>query len=44
MNTTVNQTYTPSLNVSVTEKDGAVTRVTLWVTGAPSSTNVIVDK
>lgn len=37
MATTVTQDYTPSLNVSVTVKDGVVTKVTKWVTGSDAT-------
>ena len=30
----VSQTYSPSQNVSVTRKDGALVGVTLWTSGA----------
>ena len=43
MATTVSQTYTPSLNVSVTTRNGVPSRVTLWQTGVTGSTNVLVD-
>lgn len=43
MSTIVTQTYTPSLNVSVTMKSGQATRVTLWQSGVSGSTQVIVD-
>jgi len=43
MTTTVSQTYTASLNVSVTERDGVPTRVTLWTTGVTGSTRRVVD-
>lgn len=33
MATTVKQTYTSAQNVSVTVKDGVLTKVTLWVSG-----------
>lgn len=42
MATKVSVVYTPSLNLSVTEKDGTVTRVTHWTTGVPRSTEVVV--
>lgn len=41
MKTTVSARYTPSLNVSVTTKGTEVTRVTLWETGVPGSTQVV---
>lgn len=37
MATTVSQSYTSSQNVSITRRDGVITLVTLWVTGAPAS-------
>jgi hypothetical protein len=43
MATVVSQTYTPSLNVSVTTREGVPTRVTLWTTGVSQSTHVVVD-
>ena len=43
MATNVSQTYTPSLNVSVTTRETGVSRVTLWTTGVTGSTNVLVD-
>lgn len=44
MATNVTQIYTPSLNTSVTVKDGAVTVVTLWTTGDDHrKTNRLVD-
>lgn len=43
MSTIVSQTYTPSLNVSVTTREGQATRVTLWKSGVSGSTQVIVD-
>lgn len=43
MATTVNQTYTASLNVSVTERNGQPTRVTLWTTGVSGSTQRVVN-
>lgn len=43
MSTVVSQTYTPSLNVSVTTRDGLPSRVTLWVTGVSGTTHRIVD-
>lgn len=36
--TNVKVQYTSSLNVSVTTRDGRVTKVTTWVTGIPGST------
>lgn len=33
MATNVQQTYTPTLNVSVTTRDGVISLVSLWVTG-----------
>lgn len=43
MATIVSQTYTPSLNVSVTTREGVPSRVTLWTTGVAGSTQVVVD-
>lgn len=43
MSTVVSQTYTSTLNVSVTTRDGVPSRVTLWQTGVTGSTNVVVD-
>lgn len=43
MTTKVSQTYTSSLNLSLTVKDGVVTKVTTWVTGVPLSTERPVD-
>lgn len=43
MTVKVSQTYTPSLNASVTTRDGMVTRVTFWQTGVPGSTDRMVD-
>jgi hypothetical protein len=40
--TKVTQTYTDSLNVSVTERDNGVSKVTLWQTGVPGSTQRVV--
>lgn len=37
MTTTVSQTYTPTLNVSVTVKDGVLIGVTRWVSGDAAS-------
>lgn len=33
MATNVQQTYTPTLNVSVTTRDGVISLVSLWTTG-----------
>lgn len=45
MATNVTQTYTSSLNVSVTVKDGVTTKVTLWVSGdTADKTQRIVDQ
>ena len=43
MATVVTQTYSPSLNVSVTLRNGLATRVTLWQTGVKNSTQRPVD-
>lgn len=43
MSTKVTQTYTSSLNLSLTVKDGVVTKVTTWVTGVSGSTDRPVD-
>lgn len=43
MNTIVSQTYTPSLNVSVTTRNGVPTRVTLWTSNVSGSTQRVVD-
>jgi len=43
MSTIVSQTYTASLNVSVTHRDGLPTKVTLWTTGVSGSTQRVVD-
>jgi len=40
MTTKVSQTYTPSLNLSMTTRNGVVTRITTWTTGVPQSTEV----
>jgi hypothetical protein len=37
MATTVSQSYTDAQNMSVTRKDGVITKVSLWVTGHPAS-------
>lgn len=41
--TKVSQQYTPSLNLSVTTRNGVVTKVTTWVSGVDKSTEVLVD-
>jgi hypothetical protein len=38
MATDVRVTYTPSLNLSVTTREGRISKVTTWVTGVPLST------
>lgn len=43
MSTAVNQTYSPSLNMSTTTRNGEPTRVTLWTSGVPGSTRRVVD-
>lgn len=43
MATSVSQTYTPTLNVSVTTRDGVPTRVTLWQSNVSNSTQRVVD-
>lgn len=43
MATKVKQTYTPSLNLSVTTRGGRVDRVTVWTTGDPKSTEVVYE-
>lgn len=43
MSTHVNQIYTASLNVSVTQRDGQTTRVTLWQSNVDGSTQRVVD-
>lgn len=35
--TTVSQTYTPSLNVSITREDDKVVLITMWTTGDDST-------
>jgi hypothetical protein len=37
MTTNVSQQYTSSLNLSVTVRDGMVSRITTWVSGAPGT-------
>ena len=41
MATKVNQKYGTSYNVSVTKRNGEVSRVTLWQTGVPGSTQTV---
>lgn len=41
--TVVSQTYTQSLNVSVTTRNGVPTRVTLWQSNVSGSTQRVVD-
>lgn len=43
MATEVTAKYTPSLNLSVTVREGRVEKVTTWVTGAVRSTERLVD-
>jgi hypothetical protein len=38
MATKVAVTYTPSLNLSITTREGRISKVTTWVTGVPRST------
>jgi hypothetical protein len=44
MATNVNVKYTPSLNMSVTKRNGRITKVTTWVTGVPKSTDRVLSK
>jgi hypothetical protein len=39
--TEVNQSYSPDFNLSVTERDGKVVKVTTWVTGVDNSTRTV---
>jgi hypothetical protein len=41
--TEVIQNYTPSLNLSITTRNGRVDRVTTWKTGVADSTKVRVN-
>lgn len=43
MATIVTQTYTPSLNVSVTLRNGLATKVTLWQSNVSGTTQRVVD-
>jgi hypothetical protein len=36
--TTVKQSYTPSVNLSITKRGGRIDKVTTWVTGVSGST------
>lgn len=40
MTTKVTQSYTPAQNVSVTVKNGVLTKVTLWTSGASGKDTV----
>ena len=42
--TEVSQTYTSSQNVSVTVRDGHISKVTLWTTGATASETIRFGK
>lgn len=37
MATRVKATYTPTLNLSITKRDGRIVKVTSWRTGNPAS-------
>ena len=43
MATNVVQSYTPSLNTSVTTRDGRIDKVVLWTTGVSGSTKVVAE-
>jgi hypothetical protein len=41
MATKVSQKYTSSHNISITKRNGEVSKVTLWQTGVPGSTQTV---
>ena len=41
MATKVKQSYSSSYNISTTKRNGEVSRVTLWQTGVPGSTQTV---